>query len=79
MRRRTLGWCAVALAGLAVIVGLTFTALIAKERDNTFCFSCHLHEEKFKRFTSVPFTDLSGPHHAGRVRCIDCLLRSRCP
>ena len=72
MRRRTLGWCAIALAGLAVITGVTFTALIAKERDNRFCFSCHLHEEKFKRFTSVPFTDLSGPHHTERVRCIDC-------
>ena len=72
MRHRTLGWCAVALAGLAATTGVAFATLIAKERDNRFCFSCHLHEEKFKRFTSVPFTDLSGPHHAERVRCIDC-------
>jgi predicted CXXCH cytochrome family protein len=61
VRHRTLGLCAVALAGLAVITGVGFATLIAKERDNRFCFSCHLHEDKFKRFTSVPFTDLSGP------------------
>ena len=72
MRRRTLGLCAVALAGLALITSITFAGLIAKERDNTFCFACHLHEQKFKRFTSVPFTDLTGPHHGERVRCIDC-------
>ena len=72
MRRRSLGWYAVALAGLVVVTGAAFTGLIATERNNTFCFSCHLHEAKFKRFTSVPFTDLTGPHHAGHVRCIDC-------
>ena len=72
MRHRTLGWCAVALVGFVLIVGLAFAGLITKERDNRFCFACHLHEEKFKRFTSVPFTDLTGPHHAERVRCIDC-------
>jgi predicted CXXCH cytochrome family protein len=72
VRRRTLALCAVVLAGLVVIMGVTFTALIARERDNTFCFSCHLHKVKFTRFTSVPFTDLSGPHHAKGVRCIDC-------
>ncbi len=72
MRRRSFLWYAVALAGLVVITGVAFAGLIAKERDNTFCFSCHLHEEKFKRFTSVPFTDLTGPHSKERVRCIDC-------
>lgn len=72
MRRRTLGLCAVALAGLALITSIGFAGLIAKERDNTFCFACHLHEQKFKRFTSAPSTDLTGPHHAERVRCIDC-------
>jgi predicted CXXCH cytochrome family protein len=72
VRRRTLGWCAIALAGLALITSVAFAGLIATERNNRFCFSCHLHEEKFKRFTSVPFTDLSGPHRAARVRCIDC-------
>ena len=72
MRRISLGWCAAALAGLAVITGAAFSALILKERDNRFCFACHLHEAKFKRFTSVPFADMSGPHHAKGVRCIDC-------
>ncbi|MDP2702297.1 MAG: cytochrome c3 family protein [Candidatus Rokubacteria bacterium] len=72
MRHRTLGWCAIALAGLVLITGIAFAGLIATERNNRFCFACHLHEEKFKRFTSVPFTDLSGPHRAERVRCIDC-------
>jgi predicted CXXCH cytochrome family protein len=55
-----------------LITSLAFAGLIATERNNRFCFACHLHEEKFKRFASVPFTDLSGPHHAGSVRCIDC-------
>ncbi len=72
MRRISLGRCAVALAGLVVITGVGFAGLIVKERDNRFCFACHLHEAKFERFTSVPFADLTGPHHAKRVRCIDC-------
>ncbi|HET7875614.1 MAG TPA: multiheme c-type cytochrome [Methylomirabilota bacterium] len=72
MRRRTLAWCAVALAGSALIATLSLVGLAAKERDDTFCVACHLHEEKFKRFTSVPFTDLTAPHHAKDVRCIDC-------
>ncbi len=72
MRRRTLEWCVVALAGLAVITSVFFVGLAAKERDNTFCVACHLHEEKLKRSTSVPFTDLTGPHQAKDVRCIDC-------
>jgi predicted CXXCH cytochrome family protein len=72
VRRRTLAWCAVALAGSALIAGLSLAGLAAKERDDNFCVACHLHEEKFKRFTSVPFADLTGPHHAKDVRCIDC-------
>jgi predicted CXXCH cytochrome family protein len=72
VRRRTLGWCAVALASLALVAGLSLTGLAVKERDDRFCVSCHLHEEKFKRFTSAPSTDLTGPHHAKGVRCIDC-------
>jgi predicted CXXCH cytochrome family protein len=72
VRRRSLLWSAGALAGLAALTATAFAGLIVKERDNRFCFSCHLHEQKFKRFTSVPFTDLTGPHHAERVRCIDC-------
>ena len=44
-------WYAVVLAGLTAVSGVAFAGLIIKERDNTFCFSCHLHEAKFKRFT----------------------------
>jgi predicted CXXCH cytochrome family protein len=70
--RRKLVWSVIALAGLASFGSLFFVTLIAKERDDNFCVSCHLHQEKFKRFTSTPFTDLTGPHHAKDVRCIDC-------
>jgi predicted CXXCH cytochrome family protein len=70
--RRKVEWLAVSLAGLALLTSVFFVSLAAKERDDNFCISCHLHEEKFKRFTSVPFTDLTGPHHAKDVRCIDC-------
>lgn len=72
MRRRTLEWCAVALAGLALITSVSLVGLAAKERDNGFCVACHLHEDKLKRFASVPSIDLTGPHHARDVRCIDC-------
>lgn len=72
MRHRKLVWGVAALAGLALAVPLFLAGLAAKERDNNFCISCHLHEEKFKRFRSVPFTDLTGPHHAKDIRCIDC-------
>lgn len=70
--RRTLVRTAAALAGIGVIATLFLVGLAAKERDNSFCISCHLHEAKFKRFVSMPFTDLTGPHHAKDVRCIDC-------
>jgi predicted CXXCH cytochrome family protein len=72
VRRRALGRCVVALAGLAVIASVSLVTLAVKERDNTFCVACHLHDEKFKRSTSVPFTDLTAPHDAKDVRCIDC-------
>ena len=72
MRRRALGRCVVVLAGLAVIASVSLVTLAVKERDNTFCVACHLHEEKLRRSTSVPFTDLTGPHDAKDVRCIDC-------
>ncbi len=70
--RDKLAWSVTALAGLALFVSLFFLSLSAKERDDNFCVSCHLHEEKFKRFISVPPTDLTGVHHAKDVRCIDC-------
>jgi predicted CXXCH cytochrome family protein len=72
VRRRALGRCVVVLAGLAVIASVSLVTLAVKERDNTFCVACHLHDEKFKRSTSVPFTDLTAPHDAKDVRCIDC-------
>ncbi len=72
MRRRTLGWIVVALVGAAVFTTLFLVALAVTERNNNFCVACHLHEEKFKRFVSTPHSDLTGPHHAKDVRCIDC-------
>jgi predicted CXXCH cytochrome family protein len=72
VRPRTVGWCVIALAGFVLIVGLSLTGLAVKERDDRFCVACHLHEEKFKRFTSSMSTDLAGPHHAKDIRCIDC-------
>lgn len=49
-------------------------ALSAKERDNRFCVSCHLHDEKFARLTAVASTDLAGAHHRKDVTvgCIAC-------
>lgn len=82
--RRLFAWSAVA-AGLLFVGALSLTALAAKERDNRFCISCHaptpaaapqsaLHEEKFKRFTEGPPTDLAGLHHLTKpeIGCIEC-------
>jgi predicted CXXCH cytochrome family protein len=53
---------------------LFLAALSAKERDNRFCVSCHLHDEKFVRLTSAAPTDLVGAHHRKDVTvgCIAC-------
>jgi hypothetical protein len=60
-------------AGASFIVVLFFVALAARERDNGFCISCHLHEEKFNRFLASTSSDLAGVHHAKKaVSCIDC-------
>lgn len=66
-------WAA-ALAGLALVVSSLFLgALVRKERDNRFCVSCHLHEEKLTRFLAPVSRDLAGAHHLkNSVRCIDC-------
>ena len=59
----------------ALLLGVLFlTALTAKERDNRFCVSCHLHDEKFLRLTASEATDLVGFHHLRRadVGCIAC-------
>ena len=62
-----------ALAGAAVLSGLFLIGLAAKERDNRFCISCHLHEAKFARFRAATPADLAGAHHAKKdVSCIDC-------
>jgi predicted CXXCH cytochrome family protein len=56
-------------------VGLLFlVALAAKERDNRFCVSCHLHDEKFARLVAATPTDLAGHHHRkdATVGCIAC-------
>lgn len=49
-------------------------ALAAKERDNRFCVSCHLHDEKFGRLTAATPGDLAGQHHRqdAAVGCIAC-------
>jgi predicted CXXCH cytochrome family protein len=63
----------VALAGLGVLAGTFLAGLAAKERDDRFCISCHLHEAKFTRFRSPAPSDLAGLHHrSDDVRCIDC-------
>lgn len=70
-RRLAIG--AGALAGAALLSGLFLLALAAKERDDRFCISCHLHEPKFARFKAAAPADLAGAHHAKKnVRCIDC-------
>ena len=62
--------------GVAALVtaGAFLAGLSAKERDNRFCVSCHLHEAKFGRLVGAPVTDLAGFHHAkdGRLGCIAC-------
>lgn len=68
------------LGGLAggvgtLLLGSAFLAgLAAKERDNRFCVSCHLHEAKFTRLVAASATDLAGSHHVQdrRVGCIAC-------
>jgi len=62
-----------ALAGAAAVGGLFLLGLAAKERDDRFCISCHLHEAKFTRFKASAASDLAGLHQTREgVRCIDC-------
>lgn len=67
-------WRGAALGGLLLAVPALFLgALAQKERDNRFCISCHLHEEKFTRFLAPVSRDLAGVHQGEKsVRCIDC-------
>jgi len=57
-----------------VVTGLFLAGLAVKERDDRFCVACHLHEEKFKRFTARTSTDLAGFHYRkdSTVGCIAC-------
>lgn len=62
-----------ALAGTLLLSALFLAGLAAKERDNRFCVSCHLHEAKFTRYLGAAPVDLAGSHHGKKdVRCIDC-------
>lgn len=71
--RRKLALGAGALAGAALVSALFLAGLAARERDDRFCISCHLHEAKFTRFRAAPPSDLAGLHRSRKgVRCIDC-------
>jgi predicted CXXCH cytochrome family protein len=70
--RPRIAWTLRALAGLFVLGGLVLLGVAAKERDDRFCIACHLHDDKFERFTSAPARDLTAAHNAKNVRCIDC-------
>ncbi|PYN73154.1 MAG: hypothetical protein DMD96_33020 [Candidatus Rokuibacteriota bacterium] len=61
-------------AGALLLGTLFLIALAAKERDNRFCVSCHLHDEKFLRLTASEATDLAGFHHLKKAEagCIAC-------
>lgn len=62
-----------ALAAAALVSALFLTGLAARERDDRFCISCHLHEAKFTRFGAAAPADLAAYHHRRQaVRCIDC-------
>ena len=62
------------IAGALVCAAVFLAGLAAKERDNRFCISCHLHDEKFTRLTAARATDLAGFHHGKKpeVGCIAC-------
>ncbi len=72
--RRWLSYGVAGGVGALVAASAFLAALSAKERDNRFCVSCHLHDAKFTRMVGGPVTDLAGFHHAkdGRVGCIAC-------
>lgn len=53
---------------------LFLAGLAAKERDNRFCVSCHLHEDKYTRYLAAAPLDLAGAHRRADVSvgCIAC-------
>lgn len=71
---RRLARVAAAVGVAALVAAASLAVLHVKERDNRFCVACHLHEEKFERFTAMAATDLAGAHHAKdpHVGCIAC-------
>ena len=72
--RRCLARAALGAMGVVLVAAASLAVLHAKERDNRFCVSCHLHQEKFDRFTASAATDLAGAHQVKdpRVGCIAC-------
>lgn len=71
---RRIGIAAAIVTGVALFGALSLVALAAKERDDRFCVSCHLHDEKFTRLITSSATDLAGSHHQKKVEvgCIAC-------
>lgn len=63
-----------AVVGAFLCGTLFFAGLVAKERDNRFCVSCHLHDEKFSRLIAAAATDLAAFHYQRKVEvgCIAC-------
>ena len=55
-------------------MALFLAGLAVKERDNAFCVSCHLHDEKYIRYNAATPVDLAGAHRQAdaRVGCIAC-------
>jgi predicted CXXCH cytochrome family protein len=72
--RRRLVFGTAAAAGVCLVAALTLAVVAAKERDDRFCVSCHLHQEKYDRFSAAAATDLAGFHHQRdrQVACISC-------
>ncbi len=62
------------VGGALATAGLFLAGLGAKERDNRFCVSCHLHEDKYTRYITAAPLDLAGAHRRADVSvgCIAC-------
>jgi predicted CXXCH cytochrome family protein len=73
-RGRRLAVGVAAIIGVFIVGVLFLAGLAAKERDNRFCVSCHLHDEKFERLIANSAADLAGLHHnkKAEVGCIAC-------
>jgi predicted CXXCH cytochrome family protein len=71
---RGLALGAASVVGVSLVGALFLVVLAAKERDNRFCVSCHLHDEKFGRLIAAASMDLAGRHYQKKaeVGCIAC-------